>query len=64
LITGAVIFALGAGAVAALLIRREFKLPRVNTALSKGERIRAFFVNVPMILVLVSLVAEMFNYVE
>ena len=64
LITGAVIFALGAGAVAALFIRREFKLPRVNTALSKGERIRAFFVNVPMILVLVSLVAEMFNYVE
>lgn len=64
LIMGAVIFALGAGAVAALLIRGDFKLPRVNTTLSKGKRIRAFFVNVPMIIVLAYLVAGMFSYIE
>ena len=60
----AVVFALGAGAVAALLIRGELKLPRVNTTLSKGRRIRAFFVNVPMLLALAYLVAGMFSYIE
>ncbi len=64
LIMGAVIFALGAGAVAALLIRRELKLPRVNTTLSRGKRIRAFFVNVPMLLALAYLVVGMFSYIE
>ena len=64
LIMGAVIFALGVGAIAALLIRRELKLPRVNTALSTGKRIRAFFVNVPMLLALAYLVFGMFNYIE
>ena len=64
LIMTAVVFALGAGAVAALLIRGELKLPRVNTTLSKGKRIRAFFVNVPMLLALAYLVVGMFSYIE
>ena len=64
LIMGAVIFALGAGAVAALLVRRELGLPRVNTTLSKGKCIRAFFVNVPMLLALAYLVVGMFTYIK
>lgn len=64
MIMGAVIFALGAGAVAALLIRRELKLPHVNTTLSNGKRIRAFFINVPMLLTLAYLVVGMFSYIE
>lgn len=64
LITGAVLFALGAGAVAALLIRRELRLPRVNTTIPTGKRIRAFFLNVPMLLVLAYLVVGVFSYIE
>lgn len=64
LIMGVVIFALGAGAVAALLIRRELRLPRVNTTLSNGKRIRAFFINIPMLLVLAYLVVGMLTYIE
>ena len=64
LIMGTVIFALGAGALAALLIRRELRLPRVSSTLSAGKRIRAFFINVPMLLTLAYLVAGMFSYIE
>lgn len=64
LVSGALIFALGAGAFAALFIRRELSLPGVSTTLSNGKRMRAFFVNIPMLLALAYLILGMLSYIE
>ncbi len=64
LVLTAVVFALGAGSLAALFIRRDLKLKQVDSILSTGRRIRAFFLNVPMLLSLAYLVAGVFLYIE
>ncbi len=59
-----VIFALGAGGAAALLIRRDIAFSESNCSLSKGRRARAFFANIPMVLALGYLVVSMLLFIQ
>lgn len=64
LIMTAVIFALGVGALAALLVRRDLSISKSSTSLKPGRRIRAFFINIPMLIAVGYLIAGMLLYVE
>lgn len=62
LISHIVVFAAGIAGFAALAVRGELKLAAAPSALSAGEKIRAFFLNIPMLIAVVILTVSMLTY--
>lgn len=59
-----VVFAAGIASVAALAVRGELRLSKTVCELSVGEKLRAFFLNIPMLIAVVILVVGMLSYVS